>query len=209
MVRGTREDNIRKIIAMEDRILVCERCLELKRCNHRPNLGKGDLEPEAVLVLESPSSFTDNLDNIIKIRQLISKILGIDKIYHTFLVRCQPKACPRIMNISCYGDCKLIDKNNICILNNQLCDGIPFKPTDTQIISCMTNAVEEIDILEPRYVFLFGERVGDFMLKSWGIFTGIKIPDIQYHDNTTVVLVNYEEKFDRHHCEDLKSLISS
>ncbi len=194
---------------MEDRILVCERCAELQRCNHRPNLGKGDLEPEAVLVFESPSSFTDNLDNVIKIRQLISKILGIDKIYHTFLVRCQPKACPLLMNISCYGDCKLIDKDNTCILKNQLCDGIPIRPTDMQIISCMTYTVEEIDILDPRYVFLFGERVGNFMLKSWGIFTDMKTPDIQYNDNISVVLVNYEENFDHHHCEELKSLINS
>lgn len=209
MFTGTREDNIRRIISMEDRIMECNRCPELQRCIRKPDLGKGDLEPEAVLVFESANYFTADIDNILRIRRSIAAEFGIEKIYHTFLVRCQPKACPQINNTNCYGDTKLIDKNYNCILNNKLCDGIPVRPTDVQIVSCLSYTIEEFAILNPLYIFLFGERVADFLLKSWGIFTDYKLPALHSNKEAMIFTVDYEENFDQAYCSEVRMLISS
>ncbi|NLJ72378.1 MAG: hypothetical protein GX333_05145 [Syntrophomonadaceae bacterium] len=210
MINATREDNIRRIISMEDRALKCYRCPELQRCVRKPNLGKGDLEPEAVFVFESANNFNEDIDNLLQLRKNISTAYGINKIYHTFLVRCQPKACPAITNLSCYGeDAKLIDKDYKCILTNSLCDGVPIRPTDTQIVSCLSYTIEEIAILNPNYIFLFGERVGDFLLKSWGVFADKEVPYILQYEDNNIFVVDYEEKFDESYCNEVKALLKS
>lgn len=206
MSKGKREENIRKIISMEDRIVACDRCKSSLKCVRKPSLGKGDLEPEVLLIFQSNNDFLENMENVLSIRTAITEELGIDEIYHTFLVRCQPKVCTLLNNTNCYGSSKLIDKNHNCILNNKPCIGVSVHPSDEQVISCLPNAVEETEILSPSYVFLFGKRVADFMLKSWGFFGDIdhELPFIQEINNIKVVIVDDEKNFDTNYCKKIR-----
>ncbi|HZK43595.1 MAG TPA: hypothetical protein VFC73_04835 [Syntrophomonadaceae bacterium] len=204
MVKGKREENIKRIILLEDRIIDCERCPTSLQCIRKPSLGKGDLVPDAVLIFESDKNCIEDISDIIEIRKTISTNLGIKSIYHTFLVRCQPKSCTCLNNINCYGGRKLIDKEYDCILNNKKCSGIPINPSDEQIVSCMPFVIEEIEILKPSYIFLFGERVIDFMLKSLGVFNDYKIPTVIHVDDTSLVLLDSEEYFDSDYCAQIK-----
>ncbi len=206
MLKGNREQNIKKIITMEDRVISCKRCKSSLQCIRKPSLGKGDLEPEVVLVFESDNNFTSDIKNIIEIRKIISTEFNLEKVYHTFLVRCQPKACPFLTNTLCHGDNKLVDKEYNCILNNKKCSGIPIRPTDEHILSCLPYVVEEIEILKPVYLFLFGERVANFMLRSWGLFEECSIPAVYNINELTVFMVDYEEHFNSSYCRELKVL---
>lgn len=208
MQKGKREENIRRIISMEDRIVICDRCQAALKCVRKPSLGKGDLEPEAVLIFESHTNYLNDIDNIKLIRNTITEELGIKRIYHTFLVRCQPKACTLLNNTNCYGNSKLIDKDFNCILNNKPCMGVSVPPSDEQIIACLPYAVEETAILKSQYVFLFGTRVAEFMLKSWGKFDEVDydLPYIDKVDDTNVIIVDDEENFDNDYCKQIKLL---
>lgn len=206
MQKGKREENIRRIISMEDRIVICDRCQAALKCVRKPSLGKGDLEPEAVLIFESNNNFLEDIDNIIAIRTAIAEELGIEKIYHTFLVRCQPKVCNLLSNTNCYGSSKLVDKDYNCILNNEPCVGVSVHPSDEQVISCLPYVVEETEILKSSYVFLFNRRVADFMLKSWGLFNDIdqELPFVLETDGTTIIIVDDEKTFDNDYCKKIK-----
>ncbi len=112
---GTREKNIRRIIEMEDRICQCQRCLALIKCLRKPSMGKGELDPEALLVFEYENNFTRDMNNIIEMRNLIKQVFNLEKIYHTFMVRCQPKACTLRQSVNCYGHGKWINKDHTCV----------------------------------------------------------------------------------------------
>jgi len=168
MNKAGRDQKIKSIIKLEEKICRCERCASLIKCTSKPSLGKGDIEPQVLLVFECENNNTRDIDWIIALRNSIKNLFNIDRVYHTFMVRCQPKACTRPSN-SCFPTNKLLDRNNICILNNKLCDGIPIKPFNEEIINCLTYLLEEIAVLKPDYVILFGPRVSDFVLKSYGI----------------------------------------
>ncbi|HPF21353.1 MAG TPA: hypothetical protein PLC88_08435 [Syntrophomonas sp.] len=170
MKKGTREQNIKKIINMEDRIIKCDRCQSLTRCIRRPSLGKGDLEPELLMVFEYDNPFTMKREAVLNLRDTIKNHLGTEKIYYTFLARCQPKACAVRENANCFMSNKLIDKELNCLLTNAKCEGIPIKPSVDVIMNCLPYLMEEIEILQPAYVVLFGNRVGDYVLKSCGYF---------------------------------------
>lgn len=208
MSKGKREENIRKIISMEDRIIGCNRCPSALKCIRKPSMGKGDLEPDAVLIFESNNNFLNELDNVIQIRKAITEELGIGKIYHTFLVRCQPKACTLYTHTNCYGETKLIDKDYNCILNNKPCKGVSVPPSDEQIIACLPYIVEETEILGSKYVFIFGRRVAEFMLKSWGYLDELEtqLPIIKEFEHSMVIVVDDEFGFDRDYCKKIKEL---
>ncbi len=209
MSERTREDNIRCIVSLEDRICQCERCPSLTRCVRKPSLGKGDLEPEIVLIFESNRSFTQDIDYIIGLRNLIKNEFKHEKIYHTYMVRCQPKACTVRHGVSCYTDSKLLDKENRCILSGKQCEGIPIRPANEEIISCLPFLLEEIDILDPGYFILFGERVCEFVLKSFGIFDNIKLGNRYEYNNRIILTTVYEEDFGIEECKQLKELASN
>ncbi len=208
MVVGNREQNIRRIIEMEDRICQCERCPSLVKCLRKPSMGKGELDPEALLVFEYENIFTRDINNIIKLRNIIKQEFELNKIYHTFMVRCQPKACTTRQSVNCYGQGKWIDKDYTCLLNNKACDGIPVRPGTGEIISCLPFLLEEIEILHPMYLFLFGERVAEFVLKSYGIYHGFTVNKrYQYEQMIFLTSVN-EDEFRRDNCHQLVSIIS-
>ncbi|SHH12800.1 Uracil DNA glycosylase superfamily protein [Thermosyntropha lipolytica DSM 11003] len=192
---GSKEEKIRKIIMMEDRIVKCKRCSSLLRCNRKPALGKGDLDPEMVLVFEMENEFTRDLNKLTGLRNLIKDKLAVNRIYHTFMVRCQPKACPLPNNNTWDGDIKLLDKEYNCILTGKPCEGVLVPPGTEDIISCLPFLVEEINILKPQTVVLFGEKVGDFVLKSFGIFKQVELYSRYQNEDYIFVVARKPEFF--------------
>lgn len=195
MEKGTREQNIKRIINMEDRIAQCKRCPSLTRCIRKPSLGKGDLEPQVLLAFECENQFTSDLDKVIQLRDSIKKNFSTERVYHTFMVRCQPKACASRQNTNCYMTNKLLDRDNICLLSNSLCEGIPVKPSSDEVMNCLPFLMEEIEVLKPEYVVLFGQRVGEFVLKSYGIFEQIENNKSFKCNEMTFMITNEEKKF--------------
>lgn len=205
MVVGSREEKIRHIIEMEDRIVKCQRCKNLSRCVRKPSLGKGELEPELMMVFEYDNHFTSNVNNVINLRNMVKRELNVDKIYHTFLTRCQPKACSTRDSLSCYSEARLLERDNRCMLNGRECEGIPVRPADEEIISCMPFILEEINILQPGYIMLFGFRVAEYMLKSWGVFEKNEDQFVQYINDRCIILSPEGENLTKGYCQQVRS----
>ena len=91
-IGGRREKNIRLIIEMEDRAAQCTRCAPLLSCIRKPSMGKGDLEPDLIMVFESDIQIMEKAERLLELREMIKDELNVGKIYHTFMVRCQPKS---------------------------------------------------------------------------------------------------------------------
>lgn len=204
---GNREQNIRRIIEMEDRICQCQRCPSLVKCLRKPSMGKGELDPEALLIFEYENSYTRDINNIIRLRNIIKQELKLDKIYHTFMVRCQPKACATRQSVTCYGEGKWIDKDYTCLLSNKTCDGIPVKPGNSEIISCLSFLLEEIEILHPTYLLLFGERVTEFVLKSYGIYSNLATNQRYEYEHMTFLTAIDENEFQPDNCHQLLNIL--
>lgn len=202
-MKGTREENIRRIIEMEDRITKCQRCKNLIQCVRKPAAGKGELEPDLMMIFEYDNPFTSNINNIIELRNLIKHEMQIDKIYHSFLVRCQPKACASRGSISCFSDTRLLDKENRCLLHGRECEGIPIMPSSEEIISCLPYLLEEINILGPNYLVLFGIRVGEYVLKSQGIFDIHENRKVYHNGEACLVVIPDWEHIDRALCQEV------
>lgn len=195
MEKGTREQNIKRIINMEDRIAQCNRCPSLTRCIRKPSLGKGDLEPQVLLVFECENQFTLDLDKVIQLRDSVKKNFSTERVYHTFMVRCQPKACTSRQNTNCYMTSKLLDRENTCLLSNNQCEGIPVKPSSDEVMSCLPFLMEEIEVLKPDYVILFGQRVGEYVLKSYGVFEQVENNKLYEKDNISFLTTGEEKVF--------------
>lgn len=210
---NNRETRIRKIIDMEDRISRCQRCLHLNQCVLKPSLGKGELEPEVMMVFESDNNFTKDSRRLIGLRNLIKDELCVEKVYHTFLVRCEPKVCTVRQNLNNFtgGNSnykKILDRENKCLLNSKTCSGISVKPADEEIIFCLPFLLEEMVILNPPHIILFGERVIDYIAKSFGVY-GVDGNSYFIKKNTIFYLASDEEKFDIHACNQLKPHFTS
>ncbi|MEQ8199848.1 MAG: hypothetical protein ABRQ24_00340 [Syntrophomonadaceae bacterium] len=188
-----RERNIKAIIKLEDRIAKCKRCPALLCCTSKPATGKGDLVPEAVIVFECEGERTTDIDWIVEVRNTVQKYLKVDTVYHTFLVRCQSKACPLADAIPCRVNNALLDAHNNCRMTNRRCVGIPIKPTDEAILNCLNYVIEELHIFQPQYVILFGGRVSEFVLKAYGIMDTIQDRLVYHHEGTTFISVLDEQ----------------
>lgn len=181
---GRREENIRLIIGLEERIAQCKRCRSLLSCVRKPALGKGNLQPEIVLVLEHDSDLPEYKEKINEVRGIVKREFSNSKIYHTFMVRCQPKACSIRTNTSCYMENnKFINRELHCLLTNRRCEGVAIKPTDEHIISCLPFLIEELDIIEPRFIIMFGALASEFVLKSYGVFRPVATGDVVQSSN--------------------------
>ncbi|MDD4801599.1 MAG: uracil-DNA glycosylase family protein [Syntrophomonas sp.] len=194
---SNREQRIKSIVRMEERILHCSRCQALTMCTSKPSLGKGDFEPQALMVFECKSNYNSDTNRIINLREMIKQEFYIANIYHTFAVRCHPKACAKRQNCGFYMPGKLIDRDAVCKFSNQACDGTGIKPSSEHIISCMTYLLEEIDILKPAYVILFGSRVSNYVLKSCGVLEDIHIGQIHRHKEMVLLTTVEEELFNK------------
>lgn len=207
MSKGNREQIIRRIINMEDRIVNCQRCGSVTRCIRKPSLGKGELEPELLMVLESDNQFSRDINRMIELRNLVKTGLGFEKVYHTYLVRCQPKACTVRGDISCYSKRKLLDKDYHCLLTEKACEGISIHPAAENVIACLPFLLEEISILNPKYIMLFGKRVSEFVLKSYGYFEEpIQHKGYSYEHQILLSTVD-ENQFGLLECQQIKHYI--
>ncbi len=194
MDENGRDQKIKSIIRMEKRVAQCSRCLSLTMCTSKPSLGKGDLEPQVLLVFESENTYTVDTNWLIELRNKIKQQFNVDRVYHTYMVRCHPKACSSRRSCNFFLPGKLLDRDNICKLSNDICDGIPIKPSGEAIINCLNYLLEELDILRPAYVILFGKKVQEYVLKSCGIFEKCESGEpCQYKE--MVFLNTVEEKF--------------
>ncbi len=198
-----RELNIKSIIRLENRIIKCQRCPGMLKCTSKPAMGKGDLVPEAIVVFECENRNNQNVDWIVEMRNAIQKYFNIDTAYHTFMVRCQPKSCPLGDAIPCRITNPLQDSNGICRLTNQVCSGIPIRPTDESVVNCLNFVIEELDIFQPQYVFLFGKRVTEFILRVYGTLDLIQDRLIFQNDGTTYLSITNDQSF---RPEDLRNL---
>lgn len=209
MISGRREENIRRIIDLEDRIGECLRCPEPLHCVRKPTMGKGELEPDIMIVFESDNQFVHDLERVLELRRLVKTQFKLDKIYHTFMIRCTPKACATRHSAFCHIHSKLLDKDYHCILTEQPCIGLPVSPDNTQILNCLAYLIEEIDILSPRYLLLLGERVSEFVLKCYGIFDSSG-PGHSYKVNQMQLLTTVsEQSFSREDCRKLLASLSA
>lgn len=203
MEKKGRGQQIKSIIKLEERIARCSRCPELIRCTGKPSLGKGDMEPQVLLVFECENYQTRDIKWIIELRNLIRTYFQVERVYYTFMVRCHPKACVLSQGSTLWSAGKLANHNSTCLLNGQPCEGIPIKPKSDAIINCMYFLLEEIDILKPQYVILFGSRVEEFVLKSYGIFDiGGNFPAYRYESATILTIPENKE----YKADDIKRL---
>ncbi len=204
-----RREQIKSIIKMEERIGRCQRCPALIRCTSKPSLGKGELEPEVMLVFECESDQTADIKWIIELRNTIRQYFHLERVYHTFMVRCHPKSCVSNQGTNYCLTSKLLNNNSICLLNNQVCDGIPVKPSDQEIINCIYFLLEEIAILRPQYVILFGSRVEEFVLKSYGIFDTPSNQQVFRYETTTLLTTVDNREYKTEDIRKLAALVNS
>lgn len=205
MSNGNREQVIRQIINMEDRISNCRRCDAVTRCVRRPSLGKGDLQPDLIMVLESDDRDSCDITRMLELRDLIKTGLGFEKIYHTFLVRCQPKACPLHSNINCQSNRKLLDKDHHCLLTDAACEGTNIHPSCDSIISCLSFLLEEISILNPAYIVLFGKRISRYILRAYGFFEEPVMNTSYRYEGCSIIPTVDEAHFTSLECQQIKS----
>lgn len=198
-----RENNIKAIIKLEDRIFQCRRCPSLLHCSSKPGTGKGDLVPEAVIVFECENEHNTDIDWVVEMRNTVQKYLQVNAVYHSFLVRCHPKACWLADTIPCRVNDPLLKADNTCRLSKKNCTGIPVKPTDEAILNCLNYIIEELAIFQPENIILFGRRVSEFVLKAYGILDTIQDRLVYHHEGTTFITIMDDQFF---HPSVLKSL---
>jgi uracil-DNA glycosylase len=204
MSNGNREQVIRRIINMEDRISNCQRCGAETRCVRKPSLGKGDLEPELLMVLESDNQYSRDINRMLELRDLIKTSLGFEKIYHTYLVRCQPKACPLYSNLNCQSNRKLLDKDYHCLLTGTACEGTNIHPGYDSIIACLPFLLEEISILKPTHIVLFGKRISEYVLRAYGFFEEPVVNTSYRYEEHSIIPTVDEAHFTSVECQQIK-----
>lgn len=202
-----REVNIKGLIRLEDRIAKCRRCPSLLQCTSKPSTGKGDLVPQVVIVFECGDDRFHDIDWIVEIRNGVQKYFNVDTVYHTFMVRCQPKACPMGVGIPCQVNNALLDTQNNCRLTGQPCIGIPVKPSDEAVINCLGYVIEELHIFRPQCVIMFGRRVSEFILKSLGMLESIQDRLVFEYEGTTFLSLLDDQYFRPEQLKDLATLL--
>ena len=175
----------------------------------RPAMGKGELAPEVLIVFEGENQYTGDFNWIIEMRNLLKHYLGVEKIYHTFMIRCTPKTCSARHSAFCYTTSKLLDRDHNCILTKKPCNGVPIKSDTVQILNCLAYLIEEIDILNPHFVLLMGERVSEFVLRSYGFYDSPKPGQIYVYNQRHLISAVNEQAFDENECQKLKPAFSA
>ncbi len=190
---GSREDNLRLIKDLGNRIENCRRCPETLSCVQRPATGKGPLNPQIMIVSESENQNARGVDRISEIHHLRRTEFELDRIYHTYMIRCVPKACADRHKAFGYLGSKLLTDDEYCILTKQPCMGLPLPPDSYQILHCLAYLIEEVDILSPRYLLLLGERVAAYVLKAYGFFDS-PCPGRSFHLGDMQILTAVNEE---------------
>lgn len=170
MAASVKGKAISRIVKMEERINKCTRCKDVRTCCHRPSTGKGDVEADILLVFASENEVTDRSE-LSRMRHEISVMAGEGfRVYHTFMVRCQPRICNRRKNQAVLFDGVLINSEGRCLLTREVCDALPAEPDDQQTMNCLHFLLEEIEILSPEMIITVGERAYQYVFRAFGIF---------------------------------------
>lgn len=171
MGKSTKEKNISRIVKMEERIYGCSRCKEVRTCCHKPSTGKGDIESDILLVFPHESDLTRDRAEMSRVRNEIAVMAGKGrKVYHTYMVRCQPKICNRRKDQAVLFDGVLINGEGRCLLSRLPCDGQIAEPDDQQNMNCLHFLLEEIEILAPELIITVGERTYQYVFRAFGLF---------------------------------------
>jgi len=199
---------IKRIINLEKKINQCDRCYSANTCMQKPALGKGDLEPEILLVFADSNRFNQNHNHILEIRSMIIDLLKIKTIYHTFLVRCQTRVCRYITNNPLFANKKkgFLSDEGHCLLINEPCTGALLEPGFDQIIACMSYIMEEVDVLRPKILILFGDQVAKPVLKAYGFFSPqdyLQGSKPLYVNGMRILVTVREKDFNKAWCQDL------
>jgi len=159
------------------------------------------------MIFESQNSFTADTQGVIRLINGVKAGFNIQGVYYTFMVRCHPKACSNRMGNRYMLKGKMIDSNNNCRLSNRSCDGISIKPADKEIMNCLTFIVEELEVLQPDYVILFGGQVSRYVLKAFGWHQPELLDESYKYGNMTFFSTVEEKDFNRQHLDIISKLI--
>lgn len=168
-------ERIKRIVKMEEKILSCERCSQLRACSVKPSLGKGDLNPNIMIVFPAENEFTSERSNLAQFKDQLKERFGNElKVYYTYVVRCQPKLCRLKKEREYLVNGKYVSSNQNCILSGAGCEGQYIQPSDEEALCCTHYVLEEIDILQPRVIITLGEKSSSIIFKSFGIFAPLE-----------------------------------
>ncbi|MGE5403995.1 MAG: uracil-DNA glycosylase family protein [Candidatus Saccharibacteria bacterium] len=165
-----REKIISRIVKMESRISSCSRCQGIRICSPKPSLGRGDVQASIMVVFPQENEFTRSREKIAQMRETLASLAGEDrKVYHTYMIRCQPRSCHRRKGKDTLFDGTLIDASSNCILTNAQCDGQVMEPDDQEAMNCLIFLLEEIEIIMPEVIITLGERVYQYLFRAFNI----------------------------------------
>jgi uracil-DNA glycosylase len=168
---------ISRIVKMEERVQKCSRCKGIRICNQKPATGRGEVEPDILLVFLNENEFTQERSRIMKMREDLSKLTAKNnRIYHTFLVRCQAKICSRRKDKEVLFEGNMINTDKVCLLTNSVCDAINAEPDDQQCINCLHYLLEEVEILVPEIIITLGEKTYQYVFRAFGLFDPFSSP---------------------------------
>jgi uracil-DNA glycosylase len=92
-------------------------------------------------------------------------------------------------------------------MTSDICDGFPLKPSGESIINCLNYLLEELDILNPDYIVLFGQKVTNYVLKSYGLVDNTKIGEFYKYNNMCFLPTVEENSFDKEELNKLSSIV--
>ncbi|MGE5396060.1 MAG: uracil-DNA glycosylase family protein [Chitinophagales bacterium] len=172
MNRSAKERIISKIVKMEERIVKCNRCKEIRTCCKKPSLGRGDVEATVMVVFATENDLTKDRMAAAKMREQLAVMAGnAHTVYHTYMVRCQPKTCARRKGKEFLFDGQMINNDSECMLTNRPCDGKYTQPDDKETMNCLHFLLEEIEILGPEVIITVGEETYQYVFRAFGLIT--------------------------------------
>ncbi|MGE5416908.1 MAG: uracil-DNA glycosylase family protein [Acidobacteriota bacterium] len=189
-----REKVIGRIVKMESRISSCNRCQGIRVCSPKASFGRGDVQASVMVIFPRENEFSRSREKIAQMRETLADLAGEDrKVYHTYMIRCQPRSCHRRKGTDKLFDGTLIDSSSNCILINAPCDGQVIEPDDQEAMNCLIFLLEEIEIIMPEVIITLGERVYQYLFRALNIldpydssFKDVK--DRIYRSNTSFLI---------------------
>lgn len=164
-----KDKTIGKIVKMEERIHNCSRCRDVRICCQRPSTGKGDLDPDIMIIFPNECDQSWTKSDFSGIRQEIARMAGGKPVYHTFMVRCQPRICTLRRNKGVLLEGALVNGDNKCLLTRQECEGLIGQPDDQQTMNCLHFMLEEIEIFAPKVIITVGEQTYQYVFRAFGL----------------------------------------
>jgi len=190
---------IKAIIDLENRIRQCDRCFPFSKYPCHPSLGKGDLGAQLMMVFKKETDLTRDIKKLKLLRSLLVDKLNISGIYHSYMIRCQ------VENLKLGQDWRninLINESRYCVPR-----GGTITDESCMLINCLSYLLEEVSILKPEMVLLFGQETWEPFLKACGFYFAIQLNQVYVYDNIKYITTVNEEVFDEQQCEAIRNLL--